>query len=65
MADGKENDLMTRREVAEMSHTTPQVVAYWALRKKPPLLTEIRTAGNKPRYRRPEVQALWDSGYRW
>jgi hypothetical protein len=65
MASGKDEDLMTRREVAEMFHTTPQVVAYWALRKKPPLLTEIRTASNKPRYRRSEVQALWASGYRW
>jgi hypothetical protein len=63
--DGKDEDLMTRREVAEIFHTSPQVVAYWALRKKPPLLTEIRTASNKPRYQRSEVQALWDSGYRW
>jgi hypothetical protein len=65
MAGGKDEDLMTRREVAEMFHASPQVAAYWALRKQPPLLTEVRTAGNKPRYRRSEVQALWDSGFRW
>ena len=64
MASDKGEDLMTRREVAEMFHTTPQVVAYWALRKKPPLLSEIRTASNKPRYRRSDVQALCDSAYR-
>jgi hypothetical protein len=55
MAADKDEDLMTRREVAEMFHTRPQVVGYWALRKKLPLLTEIRTAINKPRYRRSEV----------
>ena len=66
MADADpDQDLMTRREVAAMFRTTSQVVAYWAQRKKPPLLTEIRTAGNKPRYRRAEVQALYDSGFRW
>jgi hypothetical protein len=64
MAEGKDEDLMTRREVAAMFGTTSQVVAYWA-RKRKPLLTEVRTADGKPRYRRSEVQALWDSGYRW
>jgi hypothetical protein len=64
MAEGKDEDLMTRREVAAMFHTTSQVVAYWA-RKSKPLLTEVRTADGKPRYRRSEVQALWNSGYRW
>jgi hypothetical protein len=64
MADDKDEDLMTRREVAAMFHTTSQVVAYWA-RKRKPLLTEVRTVEGKPRYRRSEVQALWDSRYRW
>ena len=63
MADADtDEDLMTRREVAALFKTTSQVVAYWAKRKK---LAEIRTANNKPRYRRAEVQALYDSGFRW
>lgn len=57
-----EEDLMTRKQVAEMFRTTAQVVAYWARRGT---LNEVRTASNKPRYRRAEVQALWDSGFRW
>ena len=57
-----DDDLMTRKEVAEMFRTTYQVVTYWAQRGT---LNEIRTAHNKPRYRRSEVQALWDSGFRW
>ncbi len=65
MASDQDEDLMTRREVPEMFHASPHVAAYWALRKKPRLLTEIRTAGKKPRYRRSEVQALRDSGFRW
>jgi hypothetical protein len=64
MAESKDDELMTRREVAAMFSTTSQVVRYWAHKRKP-LLTEVRTAEGKPRYRRSEVQALWDSGYRW
>lgn len=60
--DETDDELMTRREVAEMFRTTPQVVAYWARRKT---LPEVRTANGKPRYRRADVQALWDSGFRW
>lgn len=60
--DNDDEDLMTRREVAAMFSTTPQVVAYWARRGR---LTEVRIAEHKPRYRRGEVQALWDSGFRW
>ena len=59
-----DEDLMTRQQVAELFRTSPQVVAYWA-RRNPPRLTEVRTANGKPRYRRADVQALWDSGFRW
>ena len=61
-AENDDEDLMTRKQVAELFHTTYQIVTYWAQRGK---LTEVRTADNKPRYRRADVQALWDSGFRW
>lgn len=60
--DNDDEDLMTRKQVAEMFRTTPQVVAYWARRGT---VNEVRTASNKHRNRRGEVQALWDSGLRW
>ena len=60
--DQNDDELMTRREVAAMFSTTSQVVAYWVRRGK---LPEVRTASGKPRYRRADVQALWDSGFRW
>ena len=60
--ENDDEELMTRREVAAMFSTTCQVVTYWAQRGT---LNEVRTADNKPRYRRSEVQALWNSGFRW
>lgn len=54
-------DLMTRREVASKFGMTSATVANWA-RRKPPVLTEVRTPGGRPRYRRAEVQELYLSG---
>lgn len=49
-------DLMTRREVAFLFRATSQAVAAWARRGR---LTEVRDAEGKPRYRRAEVEELF------
>lgn len=63
IAGGDGEDLMTRHDVAVMFRVTSQVVAKWP-RRKPPVLTEVRNAEGKPRYRRAEVEALYESGFR-
>jgi hypothetical protein len=60
---GDGEDLMTRREVAVKFGVTSQLVGGWA-RRKPPVLTEVRDADGRPRYRRAEVEALYASGFR-
>ncbi len=51
-------DLMTRREVAFLFRVTSQAVAVWARRGR---LTEVRNSEGKPRYRRAEVEELFQS----
>jgi hypothetical protein len=63
VADDDDEDLMTRLEVAYKFGVTSAVVANWA-RRNPPVLTEVRTADDRPRYRRAEVEELYDSGFR-
>ena len=63
MAGDDDEDLMTRRDVAYKFGVTSEAVARWAQRK-PPVLTEVRTVGGKPRYRRTEVEELYASGFR-
>jgi hypothetical protein len=60
---GDGEDLMTRREVAVKFGITSQLVGRWA-RRKPPVLTEVRDAEGRPRYRKAEVEALHASGFR-
>jgi hypothetical protein len=56
-------DLMTRREVAVKFGVTSELVGGWA-RRTPPVLTEVRDAEGRPRYRKAEVEALYASGFR-
>ena len=63
MADDDDEDLMTRLEVAYKFGVTSAVVANWA-RRNPPVLTEVRAADDRPRYRRAEVEELYGSGFR-
>lgn len=56
-------DYMTRREVAHKFGVTSKTVYVWAHRTRP-VLTELRDGDGNPRYRRPEVQRLYDSGFR-
>jgi hypothetical protein len=58
-----DNDLMTRYEVAMKFRVTSQTVAMW-VRRKPPVLTEVRNAEGRPRYQRTEVEELYRSGFR-
>jgi hypothetical protein len=61
MAD--DHDLMTRSEVAHKFGVTSETVSKWA-RRKVPVLTEVRSAEDRPRYRRAEVEELYRSGFR-
>ena len=63
MAGDGDEDLMTRREVARKFGVTSEAVRRWA-RRNPPVLTEVHDARDKPRYRRAEVNELYDSGFR-
>jgi len=54
-------DLMTRRQVASLFRVTSAVVAKWAQRGR---LPEIRNEAGRPRYRRADVEALFQSGVR-
>lgn len=58
-----DDELMTRYDVAMMFRVTSAAVAQWA-RRKPPVLTEVRNAEDKPRYKRSDVEALYHSGFR-
>jgi hypothetical protein len=49
-------DLMTRRQVARLFGVTSAAVATWARRGR---LPEIRNEADRPRYRRADVEALW------
>jgi transposase len=55
-------DLMTRREVAYKFGVTTATVKNWA-RSGKVALTEVQDGG-RPRYRRTEVDALFESGFR-
>ncbi len=55
--------LMSRGEVARKFNVTSVTVTNWAHRTRP-VLTELRDENGKPRYRRPEVNRLYDSGFR-
>ena len=63
MAGNDGEDLMTRSEVAVKFGVTSQLVGGWA-RRVHPVLTEVRDAEGRPRYRRAEVEALYASGFR-
>jgi hypothetical protein len=63
MAGDGDEDLMTCREVARKFGVTSEAVRRWA-RRDPPVLTEVHDAQDKPRYRRAEVNELYDSGFR-
>jgi transposase len=56
-------DLMTRREVAYKFGVTSATIKNWA-RSSKVALTEVPGGDGRPRYRRAEVQALYDSGFR-
>jgi DNA-directed RNA polymerase specialized sigma24 family protein len=56
-------ELMTRREVAYRFGVTTATVKNWA-RSKKVALTEVHDDQGKPRYRRTEVDALFESGFR-
>jgi hypothetical protein len=60
---GDGEDLMTRREVAVKFGITSQLVGRWARRRRP-MLTEVRDAEGRPRYRKAEVEALHATGFR-
>ena len=52
-------DLMTRRQVASLFRVTSAAVASWARRGR---LPEVRNEAGRPRYRRADVEALFQSG---
>jgi len=54
-------DLLTRRQVAYMFRVTSAVVASWARRGR---LPEVRNEAGRPRYRRADVDALFQTGMR-
>jgi transposase len=56
-------DLMTRREVAAKFGVVSATIKNWA-RSQQVALTEVPGDDGRPRYRRAEVQALYDSGFR-
>jgi len=53
-----EEDLMTRRQVAVLFRVTSAVVATWARRGR---LPEVRNEDGRPRYRRGDVEQLFES----
>jgi len=58
-----DDDLMTRREVASRFGVTTATIKNWA-RSSAVALTEVPDGQGKPRYRRAEVDALFESGFR-
>jgi hypothetical protein len=57
------DDLMTRREVAYKFGVTSATIKNWA-RSANVALTEVPGEDGRPRYRRAEVEALYDAGFR-
>ena len=57
----KDEDLMTRRQVAYVFRVTSSAVAIWARRGR---LRELRNEAGRPRYRRADVEALMRRGLR-
>jgi len=57
----RDEDLMTRRQVAYLFRVTSSAVAMWARRGR---LPEVRDEAWKPRYRRADVEALMKRGFR-
>jgi excisionase family DNA binding protein len=55
MADSREHELMTTRQVADLFHVDPKTVTRWAKSGK---LTSIRTLGGHRRFRRAEISKL-------
>lgn len=56
-------ELMTRRQVASKFRVTSATVRNWA-RSAQVALTEVKDDQDRPRYRRTEVEALYESGFR-
>ncbi len=52
---------MTRRQVASLFRVTSAVVATWARRGR---LPEVRDEAGRPRYRRVDVETLFQAGLR-
>jgi len=57
----REDEMMTRREVAYLFRVTSAAVATWARRGR---LAEVRNEAGQPRYRRSDVEALLEAGIR-
>ena len=57
------DDLMTRREVGAVFGVTSATVKNWA-RSERVALTEVPCEDGRPRYRRAEVEALYEAGFR-
>ena len=55
-----DEDLMTRKQVAYLFGVTSAAVAAWARRGR---LPEVRNEAGRPRYRRADVEALFQSGF--
>ena len=55
-----DEDLMTRKQVAYLFRVTSAAVAKWARRGR---LPEVRNEVGRPRYRRADVEALFQSGF--
>lgn len=58
-----DEDLMTRKEVAYKFGVASVTIKNWAKSTKV-ALTEVQDSEGRPRYRRAEVDALWESGFR-
>lgn len=56
-----DRDMMTRRQVAYMFGVTSSAVAIWARRGR---LAEMRNEAGRPRYRRADVEELFEAGIR-
>jgi Helix-turn-helix domain len=59
--DHTDEDLMTRRQVASLFRVTSAAVAAWARRGR---LPEVRNEAGRPRYRRADVEELFQTAVR-
>jgi predicted site-specific integrase-resolvase len=59
--DHMDEDLMTRRQVASLFRVTSAAVAAWARRGR---LPEVRNEAGRPRYRRADVEELFQTAVR-